>query len=344
MATYDQYGYDNSRAQQATSDAPEQEDALPGKALNASQKKAIAAALVGTAALGGAAYGLSRLEDSDGSDQLAASGAATDTSPTPAPPVATAIPASFDESNNVSVLSGEPRMATAVTDDMTFDEAFAAARAEMGPGDYFTWHGNYYNTYFKDEWEGMSETEHLAFKDSLGDLIDTDSPALAQNELAEPAHHAVVAHHESTHHAAAHHAAPAVAAVVKPADQANVSVIDDIAGANSNVTVMHVDGHAVSLIDTNNDKQTDMTLADNNVVLLDTDKDQKLDAQGVYDASTHHVEHVLALDAPISAPPMDADDRQLPSDYEQLYSNHSLTAGQDNLAHGGQADTFDLGN
>ncbi len=342
MTTYDQYAYDDSMAQQPTPNQPEQEDNLPGKALNASQKKAIAAALVGTAALGGAAYGLSRLEDSDGSDQLAdnGNGGATDTAP--AHPVAT--PVSFvSHEPDIAVISDEPRLATSVTDDMTFDEAFAAARGEMGPGDYFEWHGNYYNTFFKDEWDGLSETEHQAFKASLGDLVDQSSaePVLAHTEPAEPAHHHASAHTAHVAHVAHHDAAPAPHET-EVASHATVSVIDDIAGADSNVTVMHVDGHDVSLIDTNNDQKTDMTLADNNVVLVDTDRDHLLDSQGDYNASTHKVEHMHALESPIGAPDMDAEDRHLPADYEPLYSSHDL--GHDHLAQSDHSDSINLGN
>ena len=56
-------------------------------------------------------------------------------------------------------------IAHSVTDDMSFSEAFAAARAEVGPGGAFVWHGHVYGTYRADdpEWQAMSEedrTEH----------------------------------------------------------------------------------------------------------------------------------------------------------------------------------------
>ena len=37
----------------------------------------------------------------------------------------------------------------AVTDDMNFSEAFKTARAETGPGGFFNWKGNTYNTLTK---------------------------------------------------------------------------------------------------------------------------------------------------------------------------------------------------
>ena len=54
--------------------------------------------------------------------------------------------------------------AHSVTDDMSFSEAFAAARAEVGPGGAFVWHGQVYGTYRGDdpEWQQMSDEARTA--------------------------------------------------------------------------------------------------------------------------------------------------------------------------------------
>ena len=54
-------------------------------------------------------------------------------------------------------------VATTVNDEMSFGEAFAAARAEVGAGGVFEWHGNTYNTYYAEEWKAMSPAERQAF-------------------------------------------------------------------------------------------------------------------------------------------------------------------------------------
>ena len=51
-------------------------------------------------------------------------------------------------------------VATGVDDSMSFNEAFAAARHEVGPGGMFVWHGNTYGTYYANEWNAMSPEEH----------------------------------------------------------------------------------------------------------------------------------------------------------------------------------------
>lgn len=50
-------------------------------------------------------------------------------------------------------------VASEVNDSLSFNEAFAAARKETGPGGLFVWHGHTYGTYYKNEWDAMSQEE-----------------------------------------------------------------------------------------------------------------------------------------------------------------------------------------
>lgn len=74
------------------------------------------------------------------------------------------------ESNDVVVdddvpawSDGEIDIAETVNDDMSFSEAFSAARAELGAGAVFEWRGNVYSTYYAEEWEQMSDEERDEF-------------------------------------------------------------------------------------------------------------------------------------------------------------------------------------
>ena len=60
-----------------------------------------------------------------------------------------------------------PGFATSVDDDMTFNEAFAAARAELGPGNVFMWEGSMYGTYLKEEWDSMTDDQKADYFESL---------------------------------------------------------------------------------------------------------------------------------------------------------------------------------
>ena len=61
------------------------------------------------------------------------------------------------EEQNHPAETNEIDVATGVKDSMSFGDAFAAARSEVGPGGVFHWRGNVYNTYYEKEWkaEGM---------------------------------------------------------------------------------------------------------------------------------------------------------------------------------------------
>lgn len=59
-----------------------------------------------------------------------------------------------------------------VSDDMTFEQAFAEARAQVGPGGVFYWHDAIFSTYIVEEWEAMTEEEREAFADLVRPEID----------------------------------------------------------------------------------------------------------------------------------------------------------------------------
>jgi hypothetical protein len=76
----------------------------------------------------------------------------------------------------------QAQVATAVNDDMSFSEAFMAARDEVGVGGAFEWQGNVYSTYTADEWDEQSEAEieqycsHFTTEEpeNFDDIIDNE--------------------------------------------------------------------------------------------------------------------------------------------------------------------------
>lgn len=79
--------------------------------------------------------------------------------------------------------------ANSITDDMSFNEAFGAARSEVGQGGFFEWNGETYNTYYKDEWDAMSEAEQNEFLNSVDEnaietvtVVEPDPESITQPE------------------------------------------------------------------------------------------------------------------------------------------------------------------
>lgn len=71
-------------------------------------------------------------------------------------------------------------------DSLSFREAFDAARAEMGAGGVFRWHGNLYNTYTADEWNAMNADDQDEFAEQVVAEVSTeDTTDLAEIETEE---------------------------------------------------------------------------------------------------------------------------------------------------------------
>lgn len=74
---------------------------------------------------------------------------------------------------------------------MFFGEAFATARAEVGPGGCFEWRGNVYGTYTADEWNNMTAQEQGEWSNHFSwnhiDYSQSDVAPQAKNEAMSEA-------------------------------------------------------------------------------------------------------------------------------------------------------------
>lgn len=92
-------------------------------------------------------------------------------------------------------------LATSVNDDMSFNEAFAAARSEVGAGGAFEWRGNMYNTFYAEEWNSMSAEERAEFDSNFhwsergaaaaDDILANDDLMADDTNLLEPEPNAI---------------------------------------------------------------------------------------------------------------------------------------------------------
>ena len=60
---------------------------------------------------------------------------------------------------------GKVEIATTINDEMSFSQAFGAARAEVGSGGAFEWRGNVYSTYTAEEWNALSPEERNTYNE-----------------------------------------------------------------------------------------------------------------------------------------------------------------------------------
>lgn len=161
----------------------------------------------------------------------------------------------------------------AVSDEMSFGEAFAAARAEVGPGGVFHWHGGIYNTYTADEWNAMTvEQKH--------DFAQQVQPEIHPDELSTPtdADSQVVVVHHVYHH---HETSAPTPDVHQAATSEDVQVASQQASAggeqDSDVHIVgygEIEGHLAVGYDTDGDGQAD-------VAIIDVNDNHEMDNQDV---------------------------------------------------------------
>lgn len=87
-----------------------------------------------------------------------------------------------------------PQFASGDFDNMSFGNAFEAARAKTGPGGVFSWHGQLFNTYTGAEWGALSEQQKADFVEHTSDKFEPDpyhapeTHASNGNASDEPSH------------------------------------------------------------------------------------------------------------------------------------------------------------
>lgn len=192
-----------------------------------------------------------------------------------------------DEAGHPDWTDGEVPVATSVSDDMSFSDAFNAARAEVGSGGVFEWHGNIYSTYTEDEWNNMTAEERAEYgshfswhSDSQNDTASNHSSHTSTTSHAQAATEEVevVAENndEDSEHSGEDGSDEVEIAEVTPGtggediiadpDEPEVEILgvvhDDESGANIGGLV--VDGQEVVLIDVDGDETFDVMGSDLN--------------------------------------------------------------------------------
>lgn len=160
----------------------------------------------------------------------------------------------------------------AVNDDLSFGEAFAQARAEVGPGGVFHWQGGIYNTYSADEWNAMTVEQKHDFAQQVQPEIRPDelSTPTDTNTHVEVVHH--VYHHQEAHATAEVHEAAASSEDVQVVDQQTAQNFEQDGDVHI-VGYANVDGHLAVGYDTTGDGQADVAIidVDDNHQLSDAD-------------------------------------------------------------------------
>lgn len=155
-----------------------------------------------------------------------------------------------------------------VSDNMSFKDAFNAARDQVGAGGVFRWHGGIYNTYTAEEWNSMSDAEKSDFAELVKPEISVVEIDTAQITEATPDIHIHVHIHEAT-------------PVAQPTS--NPSGGEDPWEGDDDVRLVargEYEGHNVYGYDLNRDEQPDVAIIDVDDSGNPSDPDVAVDPEG----------------------------------------------------------------
>lgn len=188
--------------------------------------------------------------------------------------------AAGESENNAE--QAETAEAASQYDNMSFREAFDAARAELGAGGVFRWHGNIYNTYTADEWNAMNAEEQDDFAEQVGaeisaENVDTSDLAEAETEVevTTESDYDVAIASEDTEDVNVVVDDDTNAALAEANEQSTESGDDDVRvlgygdvtldnGRTVTVEELEVNGQRVAVIDVDQDGEADLAMTDLN--------------------------------------------------------------------------------
>lgn len=180
------------------------------------------------------------------------------------PPVDEDIPVSEDipAETEVIVATDEGLRVAQVDDDASFAEAFADARRQVGAGGVFEWNGKVYNTFYKEEWDAMSESERADFQHRVDyDDVSEDSPV-------------------SEMHAAGSTDSTPVEMIDETGDSDVEVIVGEIDGMDA--AIVNADGTEMLLVDVDNDGTMDVLIADvDNDGYISEDEGVNISSEGV---------------------------------------------------------------
>ncbi len=140
-------------------------------------------------------------------------------------------------------------IAEGVNDEMSFSEAFAAARAEVGPGGAFEWRGNVYGTYTADEWNSMTAEDRQEY---FSHFNWSNAGSSSNEEAATSQDDGIEVHTVEE---------PGSAAASDDQEVEVLGVFHD-SDNNANIAAMVVDGHDAIMVDVDNDGVFDVLAVD----------------------------------------------------------------------------------
>lgn len=166
-----------------------------------------------------------------------------------------------------------------VDGDLSFQDAFDAARGQVGSGGVFRWHGGLYSTYNEDEWNKLSDDEKAEFAQAVRPEVRADEIVAERMSEMQPQ---VVVIKEKVVAGEPQQAAEHVGEDVQMArnvvgkDQTQVGESEDVHVVGQG----YVEGHQAVALDLTGNGEADMVIIDVNDNGQLDDPDVVVDREG----------------------------------------------------------------
>lgn len=192
------------------------------------------------------------------------------------------------DEHDAIVATDEGLRVAQVDDSLSFSQAFAEARSQVGAGGVFEWNGKVYSTYYAEEWDGMSASERSDWQARVdyGDVIDASEPSSNATSFASQNDNLMAEAEiapDSTY--IDNSAEPQVAAQVVDDNEVHVvgvAVQDNGQGGVATLAGLQSGDEMAILVDVDTDGTIDLLVSDANA-------DGQLGADEVYDISDHEI-------------------------------------------------------
>lgn len=204
-----------------------------------------------------------------------------------------------------------------VNDDMSFSEAFASARKQVGAGGVFEWRGKQYGTYYKTEWDSMSQAEKDQYAANVFGTSSSKSSSTPEQEQLQ--------HDIPSENLADNSQSPVSGEDIK-GELVGVQTVTDENGNPMTVVAAKINGHNSMFVDADVDGYVD-------VAIMDKNDNEEVELDEIVQISKGRMlvsDLVAGLDKPQPVAEVPSTEEVVPTSMEDVVMNNPLD-GVDSL-------------
>lgn len=198
-----------------------------------------------------------------------------------------------------------------VNDDMSFSEAFASARKQVGAGGVFEWRGKQYGTYYKTEWDSMSQAEKDRYAANVFGTSSSKSSSTSTQEQLQ---------HDISPENLADNSQSSVSGEDIKGELVGVQTVTDENGNPMTIVAAKINGHNSVFVDADVDGYVDVAAMDANADGALDDNEVVTLAKGVMPVSAL----INELDKPQPVAEVPSTEEVVPTSMEDVVMNNPL--------------------